>query len=175
MTQPPSLPAGTPQGRFTLADEQATARLAQAIASQAARLPGLRIYLYGDLGAGKTTFVRLLLRALGVQGRIKSPTYALVESYELPNLAHPASHFDLYRLETPQEWQESGLQEELLAPGLRLVEWPQKAGGLLPDADLSLLLGIPPATDAAQRRELQIITHSPAGHAVARHALQALQ
>lgn len=91
------------------------------------------IALHGDLGAGKTTFVRHLLRALGVQGRIKSPTYAVVEPYELP-----AWHFDFYRFKDPREWEDAGFREIFAGPGLKLAEWPEKAGTLLPPADLDI-------------------------------------
>ncbi len=114
-----------------------------------AACPELReaiIELHGDLGAGKTTFVRNLLRALGVQGPIKSPTYALMESYDLPfsdeaSAIHgPASHFDFYRFNDPQEWEDAGLRDIFAASGLKLIEWPDKAKGLLPRPDLSLHL-----------------------------------
>lgn len=98
------------------------------------------IALHGDLGAGKTTFVRHLLRALGVQGRIKSPTYAVVEPYELPALA--AWHFDFYRFKDPSEWEDAGFREIFAGPGLKLAEWPEKAGGLLPAADLDIHIAL---------------------------------
>jgi tRNA threonylcarbamoyladenosine biosynthesis protein TsaE len=127
-------------------DEQAT----QAFASSLAELPALRdclITLHGDLGAGKTTLVRHLLRACGVQGRIKSPTYALVEAYELADWS--AWHFDFYRFEDPQEWEDAGFRDLFSSPGLKLAEWPQKVGDLLPCSDLEIHLQ---ATDDAQRR-----------------------
>jgi tRNA threonylcarbamoyladenosine biosynthesis protein TsaE len=98
------------------------------------------IELHGDLGAGKTTFVRHLLRALGVHGRIKSPSYAVVE----PHTAASASgelniwHFDLYRFADPREFEEAGFRDLLASPGLKLVEWPEKARGVLPQPDLAL-------------------------------------
>jgi len=92
------------------------------------------IELHGDLGAGKTTLVRHLLQALGVQGRIKSPTYAVVEPYELPSLA--AWHFDFFRFTDPREWEDAGFRDIFAGPGLKLAEWPEKAGALLPLADL---------------------------------------
>jgi tRNA threonylcarbamoyladenosine biosynthesis protein TsaE len=94
------------------------------------------IALHGPLGAGKTTFARHLLRALGVQGRVKSPTYAVVEPYELPGIA--ISHFDFYRFTDPREWSDAGFRDVFAAPGLKLAEWPEKAEGLLPEADLRL-------------------------------------
>ncbi|KQT11622.1 tRNA threonylcarbamoyladenosine biosynthesis protein TsaE [Ramlibacter sp. Leaf400] len=94
------------------------------------------IELHGDLGAGKTTFVRHLLRALGVTGRIKSPTYTLVEPHEAP--AFPVWHFDFYRFDDPREWEDAGFRDIFDQPGLKLAEWPEKAAGLLPPADLAL-------------------------------------
>jgi tRNA threonylcarbamoyladenosine biosynthesis protein TsaE len=96
------------------------------------------IALHGDLGAGKTTLVRHLLRALGVTGRVKSPTYAVVESYALPAFA--VWHLDFYRFNDPQEFEDAGLRDIFASPGLKLVEWPDKAAGHLPDADLELHL-----------------------------------
>jgi tRNA threonylcarbamoyladenosine biosynthesis protein TsaE len=115
-----------------------------------AACPALRrafIELHGPLGAGKTTFVRHLLGALGVSGRIKSPTYAVLEPYELPGL--PISHIDLYRFSDPREWADAGLRDVFAAPGLKLVEWPDKAAGQLPLADLRL--SIDPQPDGASR------------------------
>jgi tRNA threonylcarbamoyladenosine biosynthesis protein TsaE len=108
-----------------------------------ARGPGIGqafITLHGPLGAGKTTFVRHLLRALGVQGRIKSPTYAVVEPYELPGLTQSMSisHFDFYRFTDPREWADAGFRDVFAAPGLKLAEWPEKVDGLLPQPDLAL-------------------------------------
>jgi len=82
--------------------------------------------------------VRHLLRALGVQGRIKSPTYAVVEPHDVPGLA--IWHFDFYRFNDPREWEDAGLRDLFASPGLKLAEWPEKAAGLLPPADLSLTL-----------------------------------
>jgi tRNA threonylcarbamoyladenosine biosynthesis protein TsaE len=135
----------------------------QACAGQLARSPALRdafITLHGPLGAGKTTFVRHLLRALGVQGRIKSPTYAVVEPYQAGELA--ISHFDFYRFDDPREWADAGFRELFAAPGLKLAEWPQKAQGQLPVADLAVELQ--PLDGQARRVTLQAAT--PAGQAL---------
>lgn len=119
-------------------DESACAAFAQALAAR----PGLAqavIELHGPLGAGKTTFVRHLLRALGVAGRIKSPTYALMEPYTLAGGA-AAAHFDFYRFDDPREGLDAGLRDVFATPGLKLVEWPDHAAGLLPRPDLRLWL-----------------------------------
>jgi len=108
-----------------------------AFAAHWATRPEIRdafIALQGDLGAGKTTLVRHLLQALGVAGRIKSPTYAVVEPYELPGLA--IWHFDFYRFSDPREWEEAGFRDLFASPGLKIAEWPDKAAGMLPVADV---------------------------------------
>jgi tRNA threonylcarbamoyladenosine biosynthesis protein TsaE len=103
------------------------------------------ITLEGDLGTGKTTLVRHLLQALGVAGRIKSPTYAVVEPYSVAGAgagAEPLAiwHFDFYRFNDPDEWEEAGFRDIFAGPGLKLVEWPDKAGRHLPAPDLRLCL-----------------------------------
>lgn len=120
-------------------DETATGRFACALAA----LPELRqayIELQGELGAGKTTLVRHLLRALGVQGRIKSPTYAVVEPYELTGLN--VWHFDFYRFSDPREWLDAGFRDIFARPGLKIAEWPEKAAGCVPLADLVIQLDV---------------------------------
>jgi tRNA threonylcarbamoyladenosine biosynthesis protein TsaE len=150
-------------------DEAAT----QALAENLAANPALRnafIELQGDLGAGKTTLVRHLLRALGVLGRIKSPTYAVVEAYEVA--AHDFKpfniwHFDFYRFQDPQEWEDAGFRDIFTSPGLKLAEWPDKVGTLLPRADLTIHL----ATLGEEARQLTLTAQSPIGEAL----LQSLQ
>jgi tRNA threonylcarbamoyladenosine biosynthesis protein TsaE len=115
----------------------------QQLAQQLAQLvqAGDIIFLNGDLGAGKTTFCRHFAQALGVTGRIKSPTYALVESYDLaaaPNGIQTLHHFDLYRLAEPREWFSAGFDEYLNPNCCAMIEWPAKAAGALPNADLVL-------------------------------------
>ncbi len=130
------------------ADEVACQHSAHQLAT---RLPsnGAVIELHGTLGAGKTTFVRYLLQALGVTGRVKSPTYGLMEVYELPNLS--VSHFDFYRFNDAQEWEDAGFRDVFASPGLKLLEWPEKAAGLLPTPDLRISL----EPDAQDRRVVQ--------------------
>ena len=130
----------------------------QAFAARLAAQPALRnsfIELHGDLGAGKTTLVRHLLRALGVQGRIKSPTYAVVEPHETPD-GLQAWHFDFYRFSDPREWEDAGFRDVFASPGLKLAEWPEKAGALLPRADL--VIHIDAQADGTRRVSLQAPT-----------------
>lgn len=122
------------------ADEAATQAWAQALALGLARWPGGRdaaIELHGDLGAGKTTLVRHLLRACGVTGRIKSPTYAVVEPHQgrLDGQPWPIWHFDFYRFNDPREWADAGFRDIFAGPGLKLMEWPDKVAGQLPPPD----------------------------------------
>jgi tRNA threonylcarbamoyladenosine biosynthesis protein TsaE len=98
--------------------------------------------------------VRHLLRALGVQGRIKSPTYAVVEPYLAGDLA--ISHFDFYRFDDPREWEDAGFRELFAAPGLKLAEWPQKAQAVLPLPDLRLLITV--GDDDARQVQVQACT-----------------
>lgn len=101
--------------------------------------------LAGDLGAGKTTLVRHLLQALGVTGRIKSPTYAVVEPYTIEPAdgpAWPAWHFDFYRFTDPHEWEEAGFRELFTGPGLKLSEWPERVAGVLPTPDLQVHIAL---------------------------------
>ena len=136
-----------------------------AFAAQIARHDELRdayIELIGPLGAGKTTFVRHLLGALGVSGRVKSPTYAVVEPYALPGLE--ISHFDFYRFNDPREWIDAGFRDIFSAPGLKLAEWPDKAAGLLPTPDLRLL--ITPLNET--ERDVVVQACTPRGVSIAR-------
>ena len=126
--------------RIAWTDELATQAFAQGLAGRAEIADAL-IELQGDLGAGKTTFTRHLLAALGVRGRVKSPTYAVVESYALDNDLN-IWHFDFYRFNDPREWEEAGFRDIFASPGLKLVEWPDKAGEYLPPADLVLAIEV---------------------------------
>lgn len=104
--------------------------------------------------------MRHLLHALGVTGRIKSPTYAVVEPYELPGLN--VWHFDFYRFADPREWEDAGFRDIFASTGLKLAEWPEKAGAMLPPADLDITLQTTP--DAT--RHVTLAAHTPTGAAL---------
>lgn len=139
-------------------DESACADFASRIAQAATLFPSTFIALDGPLGAGKTTFVRHVLRALGVSGRIKSPTYAVMEPYEVDGRA--ISHFDFYRFDEPHEWSDAGFRDVFAAPGLKLAEWPDKVAAVLPPADLRLQIE---PLDEDQRR---VTVHALTPHGV---------
>ena len=153
--------------RLHLPDEAATDRLGASLArslvpnqsrDHVAHQRGLQIQLQGQLGAGKTSLVRALLRALGVTGPIKSPTYTLVEAYAVSGIC--LYHFDFYRFTSSQDWLEAGLREHFEGHAICLVEWPDKAGELLPVADLVIRLGI-----TSSGRDAILEAHSDAGAA----------
>ena len=135
----------------------------EAFAQRLADCPALRnatLTLHGDLGAGKTTLVRHLLRALGVNGRIKSPTYAVVEPHSTPGLN--IWHFDFYRFNDPREWEDAGFRELFASPGLKLVEWPEHAGDALTAVDMGLHIH----TDEEGQRQIKVIAHSSTGQSL---------
>ncbi|MBS0192855.1 MAG: tRNA (adenosine(37)-N6)-threonylcarbamoyltransferase complex ATPase subunit type 1 TsaE [Proteobacteria bacterium] len=123
--------------RLSLPDAAATERLGAVLATT--RPPRAVVYLHGDLGAGKSTLARALLRALGVTGTIRSPTYTLIEPYRLPG-GGEAVHMDLYRIAAPDELDFLGLDTLAAQAVLWLVEWPERGRGALPEADLRIEL-----------------------------------
>lgn len=139
---------------ISLPDEAATlalgAALAQALPQSAV------VYLEGDLGAGKTTLVRGLLRKLGTAGAVKSPTYTLVEPHVISGLNF--YHFDFYRFNSPKEFLDAGLDEFFSGEGIRLVEWPKRAAPYLPPCDLAIELRV-----AGDRRIARLAAHSARG------------
>ena len=136
-----------------LSDETATLALGTAIAP--ALRPGLVVFLQGELGAGKTTFTRGILRGLGYLGKVKSPTYNLIELYKISRLY--LYHFDFYRFNNPNEWEEAGFRDYFNADSICLVEWPEKADGLLPQADLKFIFKV------AEGRNVEIQADTEAG------------
>lgn len=141
------------------ADEADCEASARALAAR----PALRdayVELHGTLGAGKTTFARHLLRALGVAGRIKSPTYAVVEPHQAPGLA--IWHFDFYRFNDPREWEDAGFRDLFASPGLKLAEWPNNASGLIPVADIAIYI----EAEDDHARHVTLQAHTPQGSAV---------
>jgi tRNA threonylcarbamoyladenosine biosynthesis protein TsaE len=123
-----------------LADETATERLGARFAELVRERPGGMVYLRGDLGAGKTTLMRGLLRSLGVRGTVRSPTYTLIESYEVGDRV--ICHADLYRLQAPAELYALGLDDYPLPQTWWWVEWPERGAGVLPAADISIELQV---------------------------------
>ena len=137
-----------------LADENATFVLAKRLA---ARLkPGMVFYLHGDLGAGKTTLVRGVLNALGYTGRVKSPTYTLVEPYHASGL--DLRHFDLYRLHNEEEWEAAGFRDEFDGQKIFFIEWPKNALSFIPQADMEINFEI-----LDQGRKVEILAKTEMG------------
>jgi tRNA threonylcarbamoyladenosine biosynthesis protein TsaE len=138
----------------------------EALGGRLARLltQGGMIHLHGELGAGKTTLVRGLLRALGHQGGVRSPTYTLVESYSPGGLT--VHHLDLYRLTDPEQLEYIGMRDLLEPAAICLIEWPDRGAGYLPDPDLELHIGIA----ADETREVRVRARSARGSAMLANA-----
>lgn len=139
----------------------------RALGARLARVlePGLALYLHGELGSGKTTLARGLIQGLGFEGRVKSPTYALVELYTVSRLN--LYHFDFYRFKDPKEWRDAGFNEYFNDASICLVEWPEKAAGLLPAADLDITLEF-----AGDGRDLSIRAGTESGKACLHRLMQ---
>lgn len=148
-----------------LPDEAATIDFGAAIAGVI--VPDLTIYLHGDLGAGKTTLVRGLLRGLGYVGRVKSPTYTLVEPYEMLD-SHSAQldlyHFDLYRFNDDEEWEAAGFRDHFNPHSVCLIEWPEKAARVLPQPDIEISFNI-----RETGRSVRVSAHTARGQQCIQH------
>jgi tRNA threonylcarbamoyladenosine biosynthesis protein TsaE len=153
LTHPPILETR----RFLWSDEAACVAFARRLAAAPSLRPDSTLAVAGPLGAGKTTFVRHLLRALGVQGRIKSPSFSVLEPYEIDGLA--ISHFDFYRFTDPREWADAGFRDVFASPGLKLAEWPENAADVLPLADWEMTL----AVLADEQRQVSVHALTPHG------------
>ncbi len=150
-----------------LADADATLRAGHALASSLSG--GMVVTLHGDLGAGKTTFARGVLRGLNWTGPVKSPTYTLVEHYQLSSLY--LYHFDFYRFADPNEWDAAGFAEYFRPDAVCLVEWPERVEGILHDISLQLSFKLPPPP--ATGRTLTMTAGNAAGAAAQRAMLAA--
>ena len=141
-----------------LHDEAATAALGASLAR--ALMPGLAIHLHGDLGAGKTALTRALLHAAGHTGTVKSPTYTLSEPYQvqLDGRRVNVIHFDLYRMSSAEEFLDAGFREDFNGDNICIVEWPEKADGVLPPPDLNVFL-----TVAGHGRDVELQASSALG------------
>lgn len=149
--------AASPERHLRIESAAAMEALGAQLAA-AARAP-LVVFLEGQLGAGKTTLVRGWLHGLGHEGAVKSPTYTLVEPYELP--AGALYHFDLYRLSEPEELEYMGIRDYLVGDAVALIEWPERGAGILPGADLAVAIDYRP-----DGREVRLRALTPDGQAV---------
>lgn len=143
---------------FFLADEAAMIRCGEQLAR--AVTTGGVVFLHGDLGMGKTTFSRGVLRGCGHQGSVKSPTYTLVEPYDTPRGG--VYHFDLYRLSDPEELEYLGVRDYFSDDALCLIEWPEKGKGLLPTADLEIRI-----TLSDSGRSMRLVSNTQKGAVIA--------
>jgi tRNA threonylcarbamoyladenosine biosynthesis protein TsaE len=143
---------------YHLHDEAATLALGAALSH--VLVPGLVIYLQGDLGAGKTTLTRSILHHSGYSGHVKSPTYSLAEMYpiQIQGKESLLVHFDLYRLNDPYEFIEAGLNEEFNNFTIGIIEWPQKAQDLLPLPDIHIQFNF-----ISNERDVELHAHSEKG------------
>jgi len=147
-----------------LADEQATLKLGADFARSL--IAGVNVYLHGDLGAGKTTLVRGALNGLEFFGKVKSPTYTLVEPYQVQINKKMTNlyHFDLYRFMDEEEWEAAGFRDYFNPQSICLIEWPDKAGSLIPLADIDVYLEL-----SGEGRIARLIGNTTAGKVCLEH------
>ena len=147
-----------------LADEQATLKLGADFARSL--IAGVNVYLHGDLGAGKTTLVRGALNGLEFFGKVKSPTYTLVEPYQVQINKKMTNlyHFDLYRFMDGEEWEAAGFRDYFNPQSICLIEWPDKAGSLIPLADIDVYLEL-----SGEGRIARLIGNTTAGKVCLEH------
>jgi tRNA threonylcarbamoyladenosine biosynthesis protein TsaE len=146
----------------TTRSAEETEALGEALAACAE--PGLKLFVSGELGAGKTTLVRGFLRGLGWRGKVGSPTFTLIEPYETGSI--PVYHFDLYRLRRPEELEAIGVRDYFDGRGVCVVEWPERAGALLGAPDVQVQIRI-----LAGNRQLDFEPHGAVGQRVLQKAL----
>jgi tRNA threonylcarbamoyladenosine biosynthesis protein TsaE len=144
-----------------LADEAATLACGERFATILE--PGLNVYMHGDLGAGKTTFVRGVLHGLGHVGKVKSPTYTLVEPYIVSR--YQVYHFDLYRFNSEEEWDAAGFRDYFNPQSICLIEWPEKAAHVLPEPDIHVKLSMFKLDQNSYGRKIQFSASSSLGKA----------
>lgn len=144
---------------FYLSDETATMQWGQTLSAYCR--PGMVIYLLGNLGAGKTTLARGLLRGLGISERIKSPSYTLLESYELERFT--VFHFDFYRISSAESLRDIGIEQYFTGTDVCIIEWPEHGLGVIPAADLTVTL-----TWSAEQsgRQCQVQGHGTLGEGI---------
>lgn len=158
-----------------LADESATLAFGQQLANVI--IPNITIFMQGNLGAGKTTMTRGLLRGLGFNGKVKSPTYTLLETYDITinktlenSLELRINHFDLYRFNDEEEWEVAGFRDAFNASSVCIIEWPENALQCLPEPDVEILLNI--QSDSATEtigRQVTLKAHSEKGREIYSH------
>lgn len=146
------------KSHFTLELANAAATLAAGRKFAAQLQVGSTVYLHGDLGAGKTTFVRGVLQGLGYTAKVKSPTYSLVETYDFSGYSF--YHFDLYRFNDEEEWELAGFREYFNAQSISFVEWPSKAIHLLPKPNVDIKLTLLNQAVTSNGRTIEFIVHS---------------
>lgn len=138
-----------------LADEAATLEAGWQFSKELSA--GQVVYLHGNLGAGKTTFVRGVLQGLGYAGRVKSPTYTLVEPYVISRYVF--YHFDLYRFNDSSEWEAAGFREHFNPRSVCMIEWPENASNVLPNPDYDIKIDLLNDNDPSDGRKIEVIAH----------------